>query len=109
MRAREYLVPLECTTATPIAEALVGAPLDRHTKPAVRGGRLRPRLIDSGDGAPLAVFHDSRTERREEAIVLPAGIVRATDVDSHDGVGVADGECRATVEPQGVRVARLSR
>ena len=56
--------------------------LSRHTRPDVRGESLRPRLIGSGEEALLAVFNDSRTERRQESIAVPDRYTRALDIYS---------------------------
>lgn len=76
-------------------------------RPAVTGGRLRPRLIRPGDGpALLAVFNDT-TGAQTSRIVLPRQYTRATDIHAQTGEPVNAGAIDLTVPHQDVRVLRL--
>ena len=91
----------------PGAQDLMLSLLARHTSPPVCGRNLRPRLIEAGNEALLAVFNDHRTESRQEDIAVPDPYARAIDIYSNDAITVTKGTVRLTVEAEGVRVLRL--
>ena len=92
----------------PQAMAWLVAVLRRHTSPPVSGRELRPRLIDGGREALLAVFNDSRTETRREEIELPRPCSSARDVHAECDHPVGDQRVTVEVAPHGVRVLELT-
>ena len=75
--------------------------------PAVTGGRLRPRLIRSGNGpALLAVFNDT-VEEQTSRMALPRPYTRATDIHAQKAEPVNAGAIDLTVPHQDVRVLLL--
>ncbi len=146
-RARAFLVPLEPSTAKPIARCegvclavhnsygrgsayylgtyaglalagedgqamkLVTSILSRHCRPKVRGGALRPRLIEgpaeSGE-ALLAVFNNSRTQRLTDRIDTPRQYHRAVSVHGNQPVSIGHGVIDVAVDPEDVLMLHLS-
>jgi hypothetical protein len=78
--------------------------LQRHTVPLVRGKALRPRWIDGGDKALLAVFNDSRRETHRERIDLPRAFGQAVDVYGEHDIDVDGQSLHLEVQPESVRV-----
>ena len=92
----------------PGAHRLLKTILQRHVRPIVTGERLRPRLLESDNGALLAVFNDNRTEHLEERITIPDRYRQARDIYSNREVKLTNGRCVVDVEAEAVRVFRLS-
>jgi beta-galactosidase len=65
---------------------LLRALIHAAARPAVTSDRLRPRLIEGGQGSLLAVFNDT-SEDQSARIDLPRAYRRATDI--HRGVEVS--------------------
>jgi hypothetical protein len=84
------------------AMSIVQSLLKGHTAPLVRGRALRPRWMDSGDKALLAVFNDSRHETHKEQIRLPKSYARAYDVYDRREVRIEDQSLQVEVEPESV-------
>lgn len=83
--------------------------LDRHTSPQIRGKDLRPRLIENGDEALLAVFNDSRTESCREKIDLPNPYTSAREVHTDQDHPVTGQQVEVDVAAHGVQVLRMGR
>jgi hypothetical protein len=86
--------------------AIVKAIIAAHTTPAVRGERLRPRLIQ-GDGEALLVVANPGTQTETETIQLPTAYRFAEDVHSNHAVEVSDQTIAIQVEAQDVTVIAL--
>jgi hypothetical protein len=82
--------------------SIIQSLLGRHTAPQVSGRALRPRWIDAGDQALLAVFNDSRRETHRETIRLPKSYTKAYDVYKKREVSIEDQSLQVEVEPEGV-------
>jgi beta-galactosidase len=89
------------------ATALVRAIIRSKTSPGVRGGQLRPRLIDGGDEALLCVFNNSRVEDYEEDVEVPSRFRSAVDVYSERTVDIRDGRIALAVDAEDVAVVHL--
>lgn len=92
----------------PQAHTLIQHILLEHAQPVIRGNRLRPRLIKSAQEAILTVFNDSRTQQQQEQIVLPDAYMHVRDIYSGRELKVRKRQCLIDVEPEGVRVFKLS-
>jgi beta-galactosidase len=82
--------------------SIVQSLLERHTAPQVKGKALRPRWIEGGGKALLAVFNDSRRETHREQIRLPRSYARAYDVYDKREVRIADQFLQVQIEPESV-------
>ena len=82
--------------------SIIQSLLERHTAPHVRGSALRPRWIDAGDEALLAVFNDSRQETHQEQIRLPKSYAKAYNVYDKREVRIDDQSLQVEVEPESV-------
>jgi len=92
----------------PPAHTLIQHILLEHAQPVIRGNRLRPRLIKSAQEAILTVFNDSRTQQQQEQIPLPDGYMHVWDIYNRRELKLWKRHCLIDVEPEGVRVFRLS-
>jgi len=84
--------------------SIIQSLLGRHTAPQVKGSALRPRWIEGGDEALLAVFNDSRQETHREKIRLPRSYASAYNVYDKREVRIEDESLVVEVEPEGVCV-----
>ncbi|MBM3800862.1 MAG: hypothetical protein FJW26_00975 [Acidimicrobiia bacterium] len=84
--------------------SIVQSLLERHTAPLVRGKTLRPRWMDGGDKALLAVFNDARREAHRERIGLPRAFAKAVDVYNKQEVTIERQSVQLEVEPESVRI-----
>jgi len=82
--------------------------LSHHVEPEIRGKNLRPRLMDAGDQALLAVFNESRRESRTEDIRLPKSYASAYEVYTRQALPLNGRSLRMTVEPDSVCVVHLT-
>jgi beta-galactosidase GanA len=76
-------------------------------QPAVTGGRLRPRLVHSGNGPALLIVFNDTVEEQTSRIVVPPPFSRATDIHSRNAEPVNAGAIDLTVPHQDVRVLLL--
>jgi len=88
------------------ALAVVKAVIAAHTAPAVRGERLRPRLIQ-GDGEALLVVANPSSEPIQETLSIPHGYQSAEDVHSRLAVNIENETVAVHVPQQDVTVIAL--
>jgi hypothetical protein len=88
------------------ALAVVKAVISAHTAPAVRGERLRPRLIQGGGEALLVVANPS-SEALHETLSIPHGYQSAADVHSRSVINLENDTVEVHVPQQDVTVIAL--
>ena len=93
----------------PEAHELLRHILLEHAEPVIRGDRLRPRLLESEDGALLMIFNDHRTETITESVSIPDGFAYVRDVVTGESCPVSDGKVMVGVEAENAVVLRLER
>lgn len=76
-------------------------------RPAVTGGKLRPRLIRSGEGPALLVVVNDTIEEQSSRIALPRPWTRAMDIHAEKPVRIDGGAIDLTVPHEDVRVMLL--
>lgn len=90
------------------ADKIIAKILSQRTNPKVRGKDLRPRLIDAGKKAILAVFNNSRSESYTESIAVPDKFGRALDIHTEQETAIKDGTVKVTVDREDVVVLYLT-
>lgn len=88
------------------ALAIVKTIIAAHTAPAVRGNRLRPRLIQR-DGEALLVVANPSSESFAETIAVPHGYQFAEDVHSNSALDLENETVRVHVPGHDVTVIAL--
>ena len=91
----------------PAAGAAISSILNQTLEPKVTGTTLRPRLVDNGKEALLAVFNDGRKDTHTDTITLPPRFTCATDVYTEQAVPIRDGAIEVSVGREDVAVLHL--
>lgn len=87
--------------------ALVRAIVTQVLQPAISSDRVRPRLIESSNGALLIVFND-RIEDQTAKIRVPSRYKAAVEICEKRSQAIHDGVLEVQTPYQGVTVFRLS-
>ena len=91
----------------PAAGAAISSILNQTLEPKVTGTTLRPRLVDNGKEALLAVFNDCRKDTHTDTITLPPRFTCATDVYTEQAIPIRDGAIEVSVGREDVAVLHL--
>jgi beta-galactosidase GanA len=87
--------------------ALVRAIVNQAVQPAIPSEKVRPRLIESANGALLIVFNDEITDQNAR-LQLPSRYKEAVDIYENRSLTIHDGLVEVQVSYQGVTILRLS-
>lgn len=89
-------------------EKVVSAILNRYLEPVVKGGPLRPRLMDDGREALLCVFNEDRFSSQSDTIRL-AEYSKAVNIFDGSEAPIKDGCITLTVDAEDAAVLYLTR
>ncbi|MFH0796344.1 MAG: beta-galactosidase [Candidatus Omnitrophota bacterium] len=89
------------------AGKLIAHILSENVQPKVRGGNLRPRLIEKGEDGLLAIFNDSRVDTYTESIAVPVKYKKAVDIYTDKKMLFQNAHVKVKVPPDDAVVLHL--
>ena len=86
------------------AKEVLSKILKKYTEPKVKGGKLRPRLIEGKGKMLLAVFNDNKHDSVSERIRIPARYKSAFDIMDGKKVKFTAGKIKVSLDPEDAAV-----
>lgn len=91
------------------AHKLFSAIVNKYISPKIKGGTLRPRLMEKGNEALLAVFNDKQFDKSSDRIRLPEGYCKAYDIIGGRELAIDDNTISVLIEPEDAIVIHLEK